>query len=280
MPHLEKQLKNRNKIKFMREPAAEGFYPFSKPALQSQVSELLVSAEKRKAIGIIAPHAGYAFSGSVAGKTYASVSEFSKTIMLFGPNHTGFGQAISLSAAVWRTPLGIVKTDRRFEKVLPVSESAHEYEHSIEVQLPFLQSLLKDFSIVPVALSHLSLQQIEELAGKLAGREIFYIASSDFTHFGPNYSYMPVRKSDKENLSYVKELDMKAIDMILKIQPAKFYNFVTENEMTICGFVPITLLLFIARKLGAKRGFLVDYKTSYEVQPSSSFVAYAGILIE
>jgi hypothetical protein len=264
----------------MREPAAEGFYPFSKTALQKQVSEFLASSEKRKAIGLIAPHAGYAFSGSVAGKTYASVSEFKKTIMLFGPNHTGFGQAISLSTDDWKTPLGIVKTDSRFEKILPVSESAHEYEHSIEVQLPFLQALLKDFKIIPAALSHLPLQQIEELAGKLAGREIFYIASSDFTHFGPNYSYMPVRESDSENLKYIKEMDMKAIDFILKIQPEKFYNFVTENEMTICGFVPITLLLFICRKLGAKRGFLVDYKTSYEVQPSSSFVDYAGILIE
>lgn len=264
----------------MRNPVANGFYPFSEKLLRSQVSEFITPSKKRRSIGIIVPHAGYAFSGKVAGKTYSSVSAFEKNIMIIGPNHTGLGEAVALSCEDWKTPLGIVKNERRFEKILPVSEEAHEYEHSIEVQLPFLQVIENDFKIIPISLSMLSFTQIEELSEKIASKGIFYIASSDFTHFGPNYGYMPIKKSNEENLSYSREMDMKAIDMICRLDAKKFFDFATENRMTICGLVPITLLILICKKLGARKGELIDYSTSYDVHPATSFVDYAGILIE
>lgn len=264
----------------MRNPIANGFYPFSESFLRKQINEFIYESKKRKTMGIVVPHAGYAFSGKVAGKTYSSVYDFGETVMLMGPNHTGLGEPVALSTEDWKTPLGIVKNDRRFERIIPVSEDAHEYEHSIEVQLPFLQSIMKYFRIIPISLSILSFSQIEDISEKLAHAGIFFIASSDFTHFGPNYGYMPVKKSDEQNLAYAKEMDMKAIDMICKLDAKKFYNFVNGNHMTVCGLVPITLLILICKKLGAKRGELVDFSTSYDVHPASSFVDYAGILIE
>ncbi|MEM7826986.1 MAG: AmmeMemoRadiSam system protein B [Candidatus Aenigmatarchaeota archaeon] len=262
----------------MRQPAAIGFYPGDKIALRNELKKFLVhNAKKYKAIGAIVPHAGYMYSGKVAGITYSSIETDKRTFMIFCPNHTGYGSRIALSQENWITPLGIVKT-KRFLK-LEIDENAHLYEHAIEVQLPFLQTLYKDFDIIPVCLSHLSLREIEELSKRLVDENLFYIASSDFTHFGHMYNYIPINKSDKENLEYVENIDKKAIELICSIEPEKFYNFVVKNNMTICGFIPITLLLFITRQLDAKEGKLIKYSTSYEVSKGSSFVSYAGILI-
>jgi len=265
----------------MRMPVAHGFYPSKPEVLRNRVNELLNRGlKKEKAFGAIAPHAGYEYSGWVAGATYSSVETEKRRFMIFCPNHTGYGLPVSLSQENWQTPLGVVEVDKSFGEKIPVNEDAHRYEHSLEVQLPFLQVLFGDFKLIPICLSHLSLDKIEELSKQLVDKDIFYIASSDFTHFGPMYGYMPVDRGDEENLKYVESMDRRAIDLICKIRPEKFYEMVTKEGLTICGFVPITLMLFISRELGAKKGKLIKYSTSYETNPNPSFVSYAGILIE
>ena len=263
----------------MRLPAAYGFYPSDPKVLENEVKKLLVQdIEKHEAIGVISPHAGYVYSGSVAGAVFSSIKTNKKRFMLFGPNHTGYGSQIALSNDDWQTPLGVVRNEKGFLKNLPVSEQAHRYEHSLEVQLPFLQVVFgNDIKIIPICLSYMSLQQIENLSKNLVSKDVFYIASSDFTHFGSMYNYQPVNKTDEENLKYVEKTDRKAIDLICKIKPEEFYDF--ARDKTICGFVPITLLLFIAKQLGAKKGRLIKYSTSYNVHKDSSFVSYAGILL-
>lgn len=257
----------------MRQPIAAGFYPFGKRELEEAVKSYLVSDKSIDALGIIVPHAGYAFSGSVAGATFAAAKTGKRNFVLMGPNHTGYGQAIASSNDDWKTPLGIVKTK---EIQLPVDETAHKYEHSIEVQLPFLQMTYRDFTITPVCLQQLEFLDIEELS-KNFENDSFFVASSDFTHFGPNYDYEPVKGNIREKLDYVKKTDYRLIDLICGLKAEKFYSEVTENDYTVCGFVPITLLMLVMKRLGAKKGELIKYSTSYAVAPGSSFVSYAGI---
>ncbi|MEM5813053.1 MAG: AmmeMemoRadiSam system protein B [Candidatus Aenigmatarchaeota archaeon] len=268
----------------MRSPAAIGFYPGEKEELKRMLEKLISKdAKKYDAIAAIVPHAGYIYSGKVAGATYSAIKTNKNIFAIFCPNHTGLGSKISLSQDKWLTPLGEVET-LKFEKasesnMIKIDELAHKYEHSLEVQLPFLQYLFKDFSILPICLSMLSLKDIKKLANEIIDKRFFYIASSDFTHYGPMYGFDPFEGSIEEKLEKVKEMDMKAIDLILKIQPERFYNFVIDNDLTICGFIPITLLLFVLKGLGAKEGKLISYASSYEVSKNSSFVTYAGILI-
>ncbi len=261
----------------MRYPAAIGFYPGNKEELISMIKKFIIKTDKIDAKAAIVPHAGYIYSGSVAGKVYSKIKTEKKTFLIAGPNHTGIGKKVALSQEDWLTPLGVVKT-KRFNK-LEIDENAHIYEHSIEVQIPFLQYLFKDFEILPICLSYLSFKEIEELAEKLANEEFFYIASSDFIHYGPMYDYEPFSGTQKEILEEVKKIDRKAIKFIENLEAKKFYNFVLEKDLTICGFVPITLILLIAKKIGAEKGILVKYSTSYEITKNSSFVTYAGIII-
>ncbi len=265
----------------LRHPVATGFYPEDEEELRKTVTKLLsFRAKKVKAKSIIVPHAGYLYSGEVAGATYASIETDKRKILIACPNHTGLGKQIALSASDWQTPLGVVENAHEFVGEIPVSEEAHLYEHSLEVQLPFLQVLFNDFKLIPLSLSFVQFETLEELSEKLAKRDIFYIASSDFTHFGPNYNYTPFDVRDvKRVLEKVREIDFEAIKFIEKLDAKGFYHHVLENRLTICGFVPITLILLISKKLGAKRAKVVKYATSYEVTKDVNFVTYAGIVI-
>ncbi|MFH0832649.1 MAG: AmmeMemoRadiSam system protein B [Candidatus Aenigmatarchaeota archaeon] len=265
----------------MRLPIADGFYPSNPDELRNATNVYLKSEKRVNALGAIVPHAGYVFSGSVAGETFKSAKTDKKTFVLFGPNHTGYGPTIAISSDDWKTPLGVVKTDKELVKKLKleIAEIAHRYEHSLEVQLPFLQTLYKDFSIAAIAMQQLQFDKLEEIA-KSFPKDAFYVASSDFTHFGPNYGYEPIGGSVEKQLDWVKKTDSKLIDLICKLDAKRFYSSVTENDYTVCGFVPITLLILIAKRLGAKSVRLVSYKTSYEVMRNSSFVSYAGIVFE
>jgi len=272
----------------MRMPAAMGFYPFNRDELKEQVSSFLKAEKKiENPMGVIVPHAGYIYSGSVAGKTLKSAETDKRIFMIFGPNHTGFGIPVAMSDEDWRTPMGTVKVEKgvieKLEQAILIDNTAHQYEHSLEVQLPFLQVLYNNFSIVPICLQQLSFTEINELADRIFQavdcKKIFFIASSDFMHFGPMYGYVPVQGNIEEKLKWVKEKDNEAIALICKLKAEEFYSYVTENRYTICGFVPITLLILLLKKIGAKKGELIDYKTSYEVSKSDSFVTYAGIVI-
>lgn len=270
----------------MRKPIAIGFYPDNKGDLGKQVAGFLQSEKKIKALGLVAPHAGYQFSGDVAGATFSSVITKSKNFVIFCPNHTGHGSTIALSNEDWQTPLGIVKINkdivRELSRDIEIDENAHMYEHSVEVQLPFLQMLYNKFTIVPLCLGHLTYIDIEKLADVFINncKDSFFIASSDFIHFGSMYGYIPVTGNIEQQLRWVKDKDIEMVNMICKLDAKKFYETVTENHYSVCGFIPITLLLLIIKKLGAKNGTLIKYKTSYAVQPSSSFVSYVGIVFE
>lgn len=259
----------------MRTPVASGFYPFEKNALQQIVRDLLRSKESIEAVGAIVPHAGYLYSGRVAGKVYASIKTTCNTFFIFAPNHTGVGSDIAVSVEEWKTPLGIVKVNKGIiDKLkLDIDENAHAYEHAIEVQLPFLQVKFRNFKIVPIVLKHVELKILEKIAQNIY-KNAFFIASSDFIHYGPMYGYMP---AGIDGLEWVKSVDKQLINLIINLDYKKFYATVLEHGYTVCGFVPITLLLIIMKKMRVSAK-LIDYTTSYDISPNTSFVTYAGII--
>ena len=273
----------------MRKPAAVGFYPSSKIELENFVKKCIASYKKiNNPLGAIVPHAGYTYSGAVAGATLKSAETEKRNFFIFCPNHTGYGSAVASSSEDWQTPLGTVKVNTKITDNInrflgvKVDESAHKHEHSAEVQLPFLQVLYKDFTIVPICFSFVELKDLERLAKYIASfsNDSFFIASSDFIHFGPMYGYVPAGGSVKAQLEWVKKHDMNMIEKICNLDAFGFYETVTENEYTVCGYVPITLLMLIMKNIGAAKGRLMKYMSSYDTQPNSSFVSYAGIVFE
>jgi len=242
---------------------------------------------------VIVPHAGYVYSGSVTAKTLLAAEKSLKgSVVLMGPNHTGIGYPVALSKQTWITPMGEIKTDSEsIEKLcekfaIRVDEAAHSQEHSIEVELPFLQYLSKklsiDLKIIPLCMQLVPYSTLEKVAEQFVAvcRHCFFVVSSDFTHFGPMYGYQPVKGEPANCLRFVKKADKELIEFICKIKPQKFWDTVQEKGYTVCGAVPITLLLLIMKKLRAKQGKLITYKTSFDVSPSDSFVSYAGIIIQ
>nr|MBC8521919.1 AmmeMemoRadiSam system protein B [Methanomicrobia archaeon] len=200
------------------------------------------------------------------------------TFVILGPNNQGMGSLIAVSVDTWVTPLGEVEVDKAFVDALPkriidVDETAHKYEHSIEVQLPFLQFRFdKNFLFVPVCMSLNDEDTTREIGEDLANtiakfdKKVVVIASSDFTHYEPDRI---AREKDEYVIEAIKELDV-----------AKFYNRVYERNSTACGVGPIAAMMQAAKKLGAREGKLIKYATSGDViGDTSSVVGYGGIII-
>jgi MEMO1 family protein len=246
----------------------------------------------KKIIGLISPHAGYMFSGSCAAWAYKEIGEsrFPDTFIMLGLSHNGFPTSISIED--WKTPFGIIKNDIEFQKVLAenspikIDEKAHLSEHSIEVQLPLLQFVNKDkinkLRIAPIICS--PDMDYEKIAGyifdaiKKTRRNVIIIASSDFTHFGMNYGYIPFRHNIKENMY---SLDKAAIGQITALKPEKFLEYIENTGATICGNYPIAVLLSLSKKLRAKKAALLKYYTSGDITGDySSAVGYAAIKVE
>jgi len=263
----------------MRKPIAQGFYPFNDKELNSILDKLFsVRAIERESLGAIVPHAGYIFSGKVAAKVYKSIKSIKNNVFLLGPNHTGVGSRFAVSFDDWETPLGVVENSRLEFLRKYKDESAHNYEHSLEVQLPFLQHRFKNFKITPITMKLLSLEEIESIADEISKEDGYFIASSDFIHFGPMYGFNQTNEIDK--MKWVKEKDDELVHLLENFEYKKFYNKVLENGYTVCGFVPITLMLAILKRRGASRGFLIDHRSSFEIQPSDSFVDYVGMIFD
>ena len=272
----------------MREPACAGqFYSEEKEELNSELN-LLFNFEGKKvndAKGIIVPHAGYIFSGRVAARAYSAISKINKKrFVVLGPDHYGVG-SIATSNQNWKTPLGEVKIDKDFvkritkEQAIVVHEKAMEKEHSIEVQLPFLQYVFGEFYFVPVQLPNISYEEIKHLARILKDRNTFYIASSDFIHYGNNFRFLP-EESIEDPLNYVKTLDSEIVEMIQKFQPKEFLDYIIRKDLTVCGFVPITLLLELTKMLGAKKVEKIAYDTSFSiVKDIANIVGYCSLII-
>jgi|Deesub1362A_J573_1020465.scaffolds.fasta_scaffold12060_3 hypothetical protein len=261
----------------MREPAVAGqFYPASPERLKKTLEELFSSFEIREesSKACVSPHAGYMFSGKVAAAVYSKVPETSRYVLI-GPNHHGIGIPVASSKQQWKTPLGVVEVDEEFVDALfdeaVVDESAHLHEHSIEVQIPFLQYRFKDFRIVPICMLAQDEITAMELGRKIAELskdfgDTFVIASSDFSH------YVPYEKAYEDD-NYV-------IEPILKLDAEEMYKRIFERRVTVCGYGAIATAINTSKFMGAQKGVKIAYQTSGDViSDRSSVVGYAGILM-
>jgi AmmeMemoRadiSam system protein B len=278
----------------MREPVVAGaFYPYDTEELKKTIKGFLEkSVDKRKVLGMVVPHAGYTYCGKTAASVYKTISGGFETAVILGPNHSGIGSGVAASSVSWKTPLEIAKSDNEFvnelskDSIVVEDETAHSGEHSIEVQLPWLQYLFKSFKIVPISISptYFDTDSCKEIGSKIAEtanklkRKILIVASSDFTHYGYSYGYLPFRGGDV--VAKIKELDMKTIGLIEKLNAEKLIKTSYEKGLTVCGYGAIASMIFAAKKLGAKKGELMDYSTSFDVSNNKdAVVGYAGIAI-
>lgn len=264
----------------IRNPAVAGsFYPGSSRELDRVVRSFTRDEPDRTAAkGIVVPHAGYVYSGGVAGEVFSRV-EIPSRHLIFCPNHTGMGaEAAIVGRGSWRMPWGDVPIDEELASrltgaspLLREDPSAHREEHSLEVQLPFLHRFRPDFRFVPVALGGLSLHDCRSLGEAAAAvlkevaDPVLTIASSDMSHY----------LADAE----AREKDRKAIDAMLALDPDRLYRTVRAERISMCGVVPAAVVLFAVLALGATSARLVRYATSGEVSGDRDrVVGYAGIL--
>jgi hypothetical protein len=265
-----------------RNPVVAGqFYPASASELKQMIKGMVAEKAKRQeVIGLISPHAGYIYSGPVAGAVISRI-KFKDTFIIMGPNHTGSGKPFSImTQGRWKTPLGEVEIDSELGKRILASSryleedySAHLGEHSIEVQLPFLQYFNAEFKLVPIILAHAGGAIYKEIGRALAkgikesGRKAVIIASSDMTHY--------------ESQASAQRKDTQAIEAILKLDEDELLKRVEELDISMCGYAPAVSLIVAAKELGAKGAELVKYQTSGDTTGDySSVVGYAGIIIK
>lgn len=241
--------------------------------------------------GIIAPHAGYAFSGACQAWAYKEVAEakMPKTFIIIGPNHSGFGPDFSVSFNEnWETPFGSVRTDKRMGmeliskcKLVKESDEIHQNEHSIEVQLPFLLYANKgnegQVKILPLLVKNYDFKSCNKVAEAITNisEDICVIASSDFIHFGPQYSYVPFSYGVKEGIF---NLDNEAIELIKRFDTKEFLNYVRRTRATICGAGAIGILMECMKNLFVKKANLLQYYTSGDViNDYKNSVSYASM---
>lgn len=266
----------------MRLPVvADRFYPGDPAQLRSTLHELIPDVpegEKLEALAVISPHAGYVYSGSVAGETMARV-RIPETVVILGPNHQGRGAALALGMRDWQMPLGKVAIDQGLARsisnrslVITEDETAHNFEHSLEVQVPFLQYFQDSLQIVPIVVSHVSYAVCREAASDLAGaikeyeRPVLLVASTDMTHY--------------ESRQEAGRKDRLALERINALDPRGLYDTVVDNRISMCGFMPTTIVLLAAVELGASHAELVRYTDSGEASGDiSQVVGYAGIIV-
>jgi len=266
-----------------RKPIVAGqFYLASPERLKNQIETLIdKKAAKLDVLACILPHAGYMYSGGVAAET-ASCINIKDKIILLGPNHTGNGAKFSImSEGVWQTPLGEIKIDSNLaKKILRRSRYleedflAHLDEHSLEVELPFLQFFKADFEIVPIAVFPEDLEVLKEIGKEIADvikesgikDSTLIVASSDMTHY--------------ESQGSAQMKDKEAIQAILELNENKLMERVLRLNISMCGYAPVIIMLSAAKQLGASSARLIKYQTSGDVTGDfDSVVGYAGIII-
>lgn len=265
----------------IRHPAVAGrFYPRNPDDLRADVESFLSSPKKTvAALGCVVPHAGYMYSGHVAGAVYAQL-DLPRRCILMCPNHTGVGQPLAImSQGAWETPLGCVAIDSQLAEalkqrfpLLAEDAEAHRAEHAAEVQLPFLQSRKPDCTFVPIALGTRRYEILEALGDAIVdtlqalGERVLLIASSDMNHY--------------ENDAVTRQKDYKAIERILVMDARGLYDVVMNEDISMCGFGPTVAMLTAARLLGATVTELVKYATSGDVSGDRErVVGYAGVIV-
>lgn len=266
----------------MIRPAAVAgmFYPGGTKVLRRDVEDLLPGGEEKvKALGVVVPHAGYLYSGGVAGAVYARVQS-PETCVILGPNHSGLGAgAAIMTAGTWETPLGEETIDTELaraildrSRVLEEDERAHRKEHSIEVQLPFLQVRFPRVPFVPICLYSHEYGACQDVGQALAaairasGKRVLLIASTDMSH------YISQELAERK--------DRMAIEAILDLDPERLHHTVLRERISMCGFHPTTAMLIAAQALGGSRAELIRYATSGDVTKDyDSVVGYASLII-
>ena len=267
----------------LRHPAwADRFYPGNAALLREELDRCLTPLPPEKLprpIGCVSPHAAYMYSGPIAGAVFARI-ELPQTFIILCPNHTGRGDPLAImSEGAWQTPLGKAQIDAalaaRLEKrchLLSQDARAHREEHSLEVQLPFLQKLQPDLRFVPICVGTDAFPALEMLGHAMAAviREspgrILIVASSDMNHF----------ESDERT----RLKDRCAIDQVLALNPRALYDTVRRENISMCGYCPTAAMLTAALDLGARQAEMVRYGTSADVSGDfSSVVGYAGMVV-
>jgi hypothetical protein len=265
----------------VREPAVAGqFYPESPIELQREVEAFLRPGDiKIRALGVIAPHAGYIYSGAVAGAVYAHI-EVPRRVIVLCPNHTGMGSPLAImSAGSFRTPLGEIQIDGQLAESLKQSfpllredPAAQVTEHAVEVQLPFLQAALKDVTFVPITVGTGQFEVLTALGVVIAKviaeckEPVLIVASSDMNHY----------EADDET----RVKDALAIEQILGLQPNGLFQTVRGQNISMCGVGPAVAMLTAALRLGATSAELIKYATSGDVSGDRKHVVgYAGITV-
>ena len=266
----------------LRPPAVAGrFYPAQPAKLVEALKSYIDALEPRtQAIGIVVPHAGYMYSGHVAGAVYSRVNVPGRNIVLC-PNHTGYGPPLSImQSGAWQTPLGEMKIDQELCEALMATDpdleedaEAHRFEHAIEVQLPFMQHTAGvSAGFVPITIGTGNWRRLEQLGRAIGGvlqkldEGALIIASSDMNHY------------ESDAITRVK--DRKAIDKILAMDPAGLYKVVHDESISMCGYGPASTMLVAAKMLGASKAELVRYATSGDVSGDfDHVVGYAGMVI-
>ncbi len=264
----------------VRRPAVAGqFYPGDKSTLLKELEEMIPEcAEKVDAMGIIAPHAGYMYSGAVAGEVYAKLKPKS-TYVILCPNHSGYGAQFASSAESWSTPLGTVEVDNELlaeimakAPLVKEDRTAHVFEHSAEVQVPFIQKISPGARIVPITIQFGNAPELAEVADAIASAILkkrhyaVIVASSDMTHY--------------ESRSAAGRKDRMAIEKVLELDAEGLLETVEKQRITMCGYVPSAIMLMSAKKMGATKAELVKYTDSGEATgDTSQVVGYAGIIV-
>lgn len=273
----------------IRQPAVAGrFYPGNAQHLRAEIETFTTARAtagheaveaKIPAVGCVVPHAGYMYSGAVAGAVFRRL-ELPRRCVILCPNHTGMGEPLAImSRGAWHTPLGDVPVDTELADSLKaemplVSEDpeAHRYEHALEVQLPFLQVLKPGFQFVPVTVGTSNFDVLSALGTAIGNvlsqwsEPALVIASSDMNHY------------ESDSVTRVK--DRRAIDQLLALDPRGLYDTVRQGNISMCGYGPATIMLTAARNMGATKAELIRYATSGDVSGDRDMVVgYAGIAV-
>jgi len=265
-----------------RKPAVAGsFYPSKRGDLLEMVERMVQpQLKKEKAICVVSPHAGFIYSGPVAGAVFSSV-ELPDTYVILGPSHGSIASRFAImKEGIWETPIGDVTLEsslaeliNNYSPLIIEDESPHLDEHSLEVQLPFIQYFKENISIVPICFSYdVSYEELVNLAKAVSQgiqefrREVLIVASTDMSHY--------------VSQKIAEEKDFLAIEKVLKLDPKGLYDTVKREDMSMCGFHPTTSALIASRELGAKEAKLIKYQTSGDTSGDySQVVGYAGLRI-
>ena len=270
----------------IRPPAVAGrFYPANPERLRAEVESYTAAPAdapvegKIRALGCVVPHAGYMYSGHVAGAVYRRI-DLPQCMVILCPNHTGMGEPLAImSEGAWRTPLGDATIDEELAAelkqrmpLLSEDQQAHRFEHALEVQLPFLQVLAPGFRFVPIVVGTSNFDVLSSLAiviGNILAEQdarCLVIASSDMNHY--------------ESDSITRAKDRRAIDQLLALDPRGLYDVVRDGNISMCGYGPAVVMLTAARKLGATKAELIRYATSGDItEDRDQVVGYAGIAV-